>query len=85
MGHDANEFYPIEVLHEKFGLSATIFKAVDHLGAFYTIEFNRTGKIQGKPAVTRVFRYEHLDALANLVRRSNDRVAELRGAFGGIN
>ena len=75
MGYDANEFHPIEVLHEKHGLSASIYKAVDRHGEFFTIEFDRVGHIKGKPAITRVFRYEHLDALSNLVRRSGDRIA----------
>lgn len=77
MGFSANEFHPIEVLHERQGLSASIYRSIGRRGSFYTIEFNKAGYCDGQLVTTRYLRYEDLLSLSHLARRTHDRVAAL--------
>lgn len=78
MGYDAKEYHPIDIIHERHGLYAKIYRSLGSGGTFYTVEFDRAGYYDGKLAITQSFRQHHLLSLAQLARRCHDRVLELK-------
>lgn len=77
MARDANEFHPIDVLYDG-PLSASIYRGVDRLGPFYSVEFNRAGYCDGRFVTTKKFRHEHLLTLKHLAERAYQCVSQLK-------